>query len=235
MPTFDVPERQLVVYFFDDPYGFRWHHRLLLRHVRDTLWICCTPDLSVQQLNVADHRLVMLARNSAFPADRAAETYACDPIDFTEPVLARVRAEAVAMAEILGGGIAAAAEAPAQAGAVWRISDTSHALFGEAVPPAAVANNDIFVRRESVALVLLDGRWTTAALEQADSSGLAAFKRKFHSGAGRDPRILADRCDSDGRRHLPFVAAISLFAESTFPFWPVDGPRSVKEFLLALR
>ena len=77
MPTLDIPERQLLVDYFKDPNGFIWHHRLLLKHVKDTLWIICTPDKSVQQLDVSTHRLVVLGRNAAFPADRVGQTYAC--------------------------------------------------------------------------------------------------------------------------------------------------------------
>ena len=158
MPTLDIPERQLLVDFFNGPNGFRWHHRVLLLHVRDTTWVVCTPDLSVQGLDVATHRLVMLSRNSPFPADRVAETYACDPADFSDVVLARLRREAAAMAEI--GAIVPGVQPAAPAAAVWRISDMSHSLFGEVVPAAAVADANVFV----VASGLLSYAWMTPGL-----------------------------------------------------------------------
>ena len=235
MPTLDIPERQLLVDFFDDENGFLWHHRILMVHVTGTVWIVVTPDLSVQQLDVATKRLVVLPRNGPFPADRAAATYACDPADFTPAEVARLRAEAQAMAEILNGGPQVVAAAPVAGQEVWRVSDTSHASFGEEVPPAALANPDAFKPQGEVATVLLDGQWTTAAKESAGSPGLVAFKARFHSGAGRDRRLLCDTRDSDGRRHITLVACIPLLCELVMSFWPVDGPRSVREFLVALR
>ena len=108
MPTLDIPERQLLVDFVDDPNGFFWHHRILLHHVKDTLWIIATPDRSVQGLDVFRHRLIMLSRKSAFPADTVNAIYGCDLADFDQVTMVRLRAEAAAMAEIFGGGPASA-------------------------------------------------------------------------------------------------------------------------------
>ena len=130
MPTLDVPERQLLIDFFADANGFFWHHRILLVHVRETTWVVCTPDQSVQMLDVSQHRLVMLSRNAAFPPDRVVSTYSCDPADFTDAIMARLRTEAAAMAEILGGGPAVPAQPAAAVAVSWRISDLSHAQFG---------------------------------------------------------------------------------------------------------
>ena len=98
MPTLDIPEQQLLIDYFDDPNGFVWHHSPLLVHVKDTLGIIATPDSSVQLLDVSRHRLVILSHSSPFPADRAGQTYACDPADFGDDVMARLRSEAQAMA-----------------------------------------------------------------------------------------------------------------------------------------
>jgi len=157
MPTLDLSEKQILIDFFDDANGLIWHHRVLLAHVRDTTWVVCTPDLSVQRLDVAAHRLIMLPRAGAFPADRIQQIYGCDQADFTENVLTRLRSEALAMVEILGGAaVGGAAAAGAVAVATWRISDLSHDSFGEVVPPAAIADENVFVRREGTALVRLD-------------------------------------------------------------------------------
>ena len=236
MPTLDIPERQLLIDYFDDENGFVWHHRVLLCHVVGTIWVIATPDKSVQQLDVSTKRLVVLPRNGPFPADRVAATYACDPADFTPAELARLRGEAQAMAEILNGGAQAVAQAaPAAGQEVWRISDTSHASFGDEVPPAALGNADSFKRQDDVALVLLDGKWTTASLEAAAQPGLDHFRARYHSGAGRDKRILTDTRDANGRRHISLVSCIPLLCQLVQTFWPVDGPRSVREFLVALR
>ena len=235
MPTLDIEERQVLVDFLGDADGFIWHHRILLLHLRDAVWIICTPDLSVQQCNLADHRLVMLGRNSPFPADRVAQTYACDLADFTPAVLTRLRGEAQAMSAILGGA-AAAAGAPAAAGAeVWRISDTSHKEFGEEVPPAVLQDEKNLVRRGGTAMVCIDNSWTTASKESESSSGPDPFRRRYQTGHGRDPRLLGHFADADGRRHIGMAEAIALLQVIIIAYWPIDGPRTVKEFLLALR
>ena len=190
----------------------------------------------MQQLDVSTHRLIMLPRNGAFPADRINQIYSCDPADFTDAVLTRLRSEALAMVEILGGAPpGGGVPAGAVAAATWRISDLSHANFGEVVPPAAIADENVFIRREGAALVRLDNVWTTAALEEAESTGLEPFRRRFVSGPGRDRRLFKETVDSDGRHHRSFLVALSMLHELTASFWPIDGPRTVKEFLLALR
>ena len=152
MPTLDVPERQVLMDIFNDVNGFHWHHRLLLVALGDGKWICCTPDQSVQRINLGDHRIVILGRNAAYPADRVAITYAPDKTDFDAATLARLRAEAVALAEVLGAQPAAAAAAGFAGAVVWRVCDTSSEHFCEELPAACVGNEKVFVEHGDRAL-----------------------------------------------------------------------------------
>ena len=77
MPTLDVEERQVLVDFPADP-NFTWHHRVLLVALGEGKWIGCTPTLSVQRIDLAGHRIVILPRNGNFPADRAANSFVCE-------------------------------------------------------------------------------------------------------------------------------------------------------------
>ena len=234
MQTLDVVERQVLVDYPADP-NFEWHHRLLLCSLGGGKWIVSTPTQSIQQLDLAGHRIIILSRNSVFPAAYANNAFAFDPADITAPVLQRLRSEAAGMAEVLGAVPAAAAAAAATNGDVWRISDTSSKDFGEIVPDAAVSNNAIFDRKGDIAMVQLNGVWVHAALEVPQKPGLDAFRARYHAGPGRDPRILGSFTDAAGRRCLSLDVAIPLLLAFVWGHWPVDGPRCVKDFVERMR
>jgi hypothetical protein len=236
MPTLDVEEKQVLINYDDDP-NFTWHHRILLCHLEGSKWIIATPTKSLQVLDLSAHRLVILARNAPFPAAQAGDAFVADPGGFTVAEVARLRTEARAMVEILApnAGAAGSASAGANDAIVWRISDTSHQEFGEEVPSAALAQEQTFVQRGDYGLVSIDGVWTSAAKETVGATGKASFLCRFRSGPGRDPRLLGHFEDDAGRRFLSLVACISLLAEATWTRFPLDGPRVVREFFVALR
>ena len=230
MPTLDVEHSQVLVDFEEDP-NYMWHHRLLLVSLGGSVWVCATPDLAIQRIDLSDHRVIVLQRNAAFPAARLAQTYSFDPADVTPAVLADLLRQARDLAAVHG----APAPGPVAGGEVWRISDTSHASFGEEVPSAVLLSPDLFEARDDVALVRIDNVWTSARRERPDAAGKDAFARPFHSGPGRDKRIMSDSRDPDGRRFLALSSILPLLLEVQWPQWPIAGPRSVREFLLAVR
>ena len=180
------------------------------------------------------HRV--LARESAFPAGYVNDIYAFDPM--SPSILSKLLSEAHSLAAVLGAPLPAKAAVPFHV--IWRISDTSHPDFGEEIPAGALGNTDIFVPRgpwgkdACVALVCIDGEWTTAAREKSGEPGQESFVRRFHSGAGRCFRIMSDVRDSDGRRFLPVLYIVKLLREAPFKHWPIDGLPS-REFMLAVR
>ena len=54
-------------------------------------------------------------------------------------------------------------------------------------------------------------------------------------GQVKDLRIMSDVRDSDGRRFLPVLDIVKLLREALFKNWPIDGPRTAREFMLAVR
>eukprot|EP00974_Lingulodinium_polyedra_P031800 3063584-Lingulodinium_polyedra.AAC.1 len=62
--TFDVPESQVCLDFFEDP-GSSWHHRVLLVPGNAAgEWVVATPDGEIQVARLGDHRVVALQRNA---------------------------------------------------------------------------------------------------------------------------------------------------------------------------
>ena len=236
MPTLDVEQKQLLVHYADDS-DYGWHHRLLLIPLGGASWIWATPDLEIERAAVDQFRVVVLARASAFPSRYVNDIYAFDPM--SPSILNKLLSEARSLAAVLGAPLPANAAVPSHV--IWRISDTSHPDFGEEIPAGALGNTDIFVPRgprgkdACVALVCIDGEWTTAAREESGEPGRESFVRRFHSGAGRDFRIMSDVRDSDGRRFLPVLDIVKLLREAPFKHWPIDGPRTAREFMLAVR
>ena len=113
---------------FDDPNQLRWHHRLLLIQGETGVWLTASPDLGVAPVDLRDHRVVPLARNSPIPGNRAAEAYIFDPME------AGMEATLVDQARQLAALLGFAVSGAGIAGAHWRVSDTAHAEFAEKVP-----------------------------------------------------------------------------------------------------
>jgi hypothetical protein len=65
---------------------------------------------------------------------------------------------------------------------------------------AAVSNDATFVRKGDIAMVQLDGNWTSAALGVSAKPGAEACRDMFHSRSGRAPRLLGMFRDTARRR-----------------------------------
>ena len=109
MPTLDTEFHQVLFDFFADPNGLFWHHRLLVVPLGGSLWVGVTPDESVQRVDLADHRVIFLARNAAFPAARRNDSYVFDEDAFTPAARDRLVAACRTLAAVHGGGVVAGA------------------------------------------------------------------------------------------------------------------------------
>ena len=99
------------------------------------------------------------------------------------------------------------------------------------MPAGAIGDAAAFVSRDNCGMAKVDDVWISVRRSTEEEKDAAGFRRRLLSGPGRDPRILADTCDSDGRRFIEFGLVFSLLKESAMVHWPIQGPRSVKDYL----
>ena len=157
-----IPERQILAHCPADAITRR--RRALMRQLEGSRRIWPTPDSSARAVDLADRNAVAgvipLQRNAPFPPRLL--VYAFDnPID--AQVLARIRAEGRAMAELLGGAQAAVGgQAVAPDGAIFIYADPSCSFFGEDVDDNLLGSEETAVARGSVCLVKRGDEWTTA-------------------------------------------------------------------------
>ena len=95
--SLDIEERQILLYFEDDE--IPWHHRVLTLQIEGPKWICATPDLEVQSVNLINKDIRALARNAEIPVD-CRPVYMFGPIDDAD--MQSIRAESRQLAEVLG-------------------------------------------------------------------------------------------------------------------------------------
>ena len=150
LKSLNIPEKQVLIDYWDDPNEFYWHHRILLLPTEEPgRWVTCTPDYAVETQDLSEHRIVPLQRNSEFPADYRGYIYSFDAGDCGEARLEIFRRQARALAEIMNSGKAAP---PVPEGASWRVADTAHAAFGCEIPSAILGDAEHFITRGNVGL-----------------------------------------------------------------------------------
>ena len=237
--TLDILEKQVLIDFWEDENDFFWHHRILLSAGSSPgKWLVATPDLEVQFVDLAEHRVVPLARAEEFPQDYRGYIYSFDADTFTGGRMEALRRQARSLLEIMGGGPSTSVTVD---GASWRISDPAHASFGEEVPASVVGAGEHFVTRGKVGMVAFDpeddedAEWIS--VELVTFANLVQWKRNKWAGAGRDPRLLGDvRVGST--RELTFIDALSrgkFVKTEDLPGWPHQGERATPEFLRTMK
>eukprot|EP00959_Pyramimonas_sp_CCMP1952_P334733 7009701-Pyramimonas_sp.AAC.1 len=121
--SLDIPERQVLISFWDDPNGLRYHGRVLLFATPTPgKWIVGTPDFDVQFADLSEHRVIPLGRDEDLPRRYLAETYFFD-VPIEPESLARMRREGRDLLEVFG--LVGAAGALPQWGR-WRVADPAH-------------------------------------------------------------------------------------------------------------
>ena len=220
----DIEERQILLFFEND--DIPWHHRVLTLQIEGPKWICATPDLEVQSVNLINKDIRALARNAEIPVD-CRPVYMFDPIDDAD--MQSIRAESRRLAEVLG--VADKMPASVTHDANWIFSDPAHESFGLMVPDGILAGQARFVVRGSFALVQVEvgdgSSWTVA--ENVARVDKDEWLNEKHCGPGRDPR-LAPTPINDGKivilrdqlRHL---------VDQPMPRWAFKGPRAIVELL----
>lgn len=181
METLDIGDHQVLIDFPEDSGGYVWHHRILFIQGEGAQWVAGTPDEDICQVDLSEHRVLPLGRSTPFPSSRAAQTYAFDP-DTSDVALSRMRAQAVSLAKVVGYPSAATGGSIASDLGLWRLSDPARDDFTDVVPDAAMVDDRVTVIRGGVALVDVDGTWTTS--ERVGSSELENWVRAKRRRAG---------------------------------------------------
>ena len=82
MTTLDVQYKQVLLKYPAD--NVPWHHRLLLFGGPPGQWVCATPDLEVQAVDLTEFaagHVLPLRRAAPFPDVQGEQIYGFDPID----------------------------------------------------------------------------------------------------------------------------------------------------------
>ena len=83
--TLNIPEKQVLIDFWEDGGDFYWHHRILLVATNCPVkLICATPDYKVALVDLSVHRVVPLTKDEVFPTDYRGYIYSFDTEDNAE-------------------------------------------------------------------------------------------------------------------------------------------------------
>ena len=145
--SLDIDEPQILINYPDD--AFPWHHRVLLRRLRDAVWLVATPDGNVEATDLAVQPLVALGRAAPVPVNAVGRCYLCRPE--LAGLLPALHQQAARLSVILGGAPVAAAERLGPQ-SVWRIADTAAYDFGVEVDDELVEGPATGVSRGAVGL-----------------------------------------------------------------------------------
>ena len=182
--SLNVSYRQVLVDYFEDANDFWWHHRLLLVRTNTVgEWIAATPTHGVCLVDLKEHRVIPLERNSEIPADVRANAFIFE--ELSEDQLDSLMRRAYDLAGSYGMDLA-----PIEDLGRWVISDTASDHFGKKIPNTALSSPDTCVMRDTVGLVRLDERWLP--MEKVAAEEMNSVLHRKHTGPGRDKRIACE-------------------------------------------
>ena len=219
--------RQVLVDFFDDP-NYHWHGRVLLLPSPngDGRWIGCSPDLELEVLNLAEHRVLPVSRGQPYPQRAVGGgIYGFDDLDDAD--FDQVQRDARELAVVLGFSKAPAGDA----GGRWRIANTASESFGELVPNEALDDADTYMD-DTKGIVRIDG--AAEFMEKVADADIDSWREAKTSGKTIDARVLTVRSDAGGRRHLAEDAAVALWTEKVPEHFRLSGPAVAGEFMRGL-
>lgn len=222
----DTSYPRVLIDFFNDPHGFRWHARLLVVADGSGRWIGATPDCDIELDDLTTHRVRPLERASAYPSDIVEETYGFDELD--EAGVADFARLCHGLARVLGF----VRQVEPEDDGHWRVADVASASFGEVVPEGAISDQATFVSRGRSGLVLLDDSW---CLAEFVPTAREAQWRLRGALSGQDFRVIALSRDGQGRRFISAGDTLGRYLDEGQKEWPFKGPRVVMEFMRSLR
>ena len=181
--SLDVAYRQVLVDFFDDVNDFWWHHRLLLiKGEGSGEWIAATPTLSVQMLDLKQHRVVPLERNSRVSVEIQDHAFLFGALTAAE--LGELLKKARALSAAFG-----VQKKDVEEGR-WIVADPSSIHFATVVPIEVLESDTECVIREATGLVRIDDDWVS--MQKIADDDLESFQTSIWTGPGRDRRIACE-------------------------------------------
>jgi len=233
--TLDIPEKQALVCYDNDPNGLFWHHRILFNRVEGSVWIIGTPDRAVYSTDLGEQALRPLRRDAGFPADVAGQVYCFGAL--TAAQLNEMRAEAREMAELLGAAKQPGGGPDPDAEFVWALADPAHKDFGKEFGDDELTDpNDTVMLDEAKGVHRYNGDLVfIESVERESLDEWRATKRPGIPGGGAgDVRLLGNFQNKKQQRQLTLARALELVSEAKFSDWPFRGPRATHEFLLGV-
>jgi hypothetical protein len=233
MSSLDIDEPQVLIHYAGD--RIPWHHRILLRRLKDAVWLLVSPDGNVEATDLGAVAILALGRGVPLPAHVVGQCYLCGADVVAQ--LDALHQQAARLSGILGGAPAGAAE---RAGpqASWRIADTAAYDFGVEVDDELMNSHVTGVIRGAVGLCRCGepARWV--AVERVPQSEQTLWEQDKQSGAGRDRRLGVPRGHLVTTPVIPLNEAISGFRPRDLrevADWPHQGPRAALEFITAVQ
>ena len=231
----DIAEPQILYFFEDDPI-LQWHHRILLRRLSGAEWVVATPDGDIEYLDLQGARILALPRAAPVPRQVRGNCYLFGAVP--EVLLAQYHGAAQRMAQVLGAG----APAPADAGlgpAEWRVADPGGKDFGEAVPNDVVTNAVLAHTPDSVGIAKVGTPPRWVHIQRVADGDVNLWMDEKHGGAGRDRRLAGPR--HRGKKGQLKLTTLQDATDSFRPLdlskwedWPHDGPRAVMEIIMSI-
>jgi hypothetical protein len=193
------------------------------------VWATPTLDIQIGDLTEEDE-IRTLVRGGGFPPGFN-PVFAFAPLTAEE--LAALRAEARAMAEVMGV-VAATAEMATVHDSSWVYADTGYDKFGQEVPPHLLGDATSALLRGASGLV----RITVAPTEEwqfvqrVTTDDRTEWEDEKRTGGGRDPRLNVTTRAADGTPRVGLAEAFdTMLRSTTLKGWVFKGPPAIKEVL----
>ena len=221
--TLNIADPQVLFHYPGDVNNLNYHHRVLLHKIGGGKWVVLSPDLELSVADLTTQRHVVLGRRSFFPANIFAECYVLDELSRGE--LDRQQRLAKTMGSILDDSEMTGV----QQALTWIVADPCSKQFGKALPHELL--EDVITLGQHG---LVQWEDEVVYLQEIPDDQVEKFKEERKDATG-DIRTLGDHRDPQGKRALNLQDALPLMTETSLDDWSFTGPRSVKDYLRAIR
>ena len=188
-----VPERCILIGMVGLGGGMCYDSRLLMGRVEGTRFITLHTSMVLLIGDLAGEEIIPIAGGLTYPVE-GMPLLAFGVL--TEAIMGPLRARARQLLVPHWG----AAPLGAALEASWRVNDTAHVRFGEAVCSEVLSVPGYLEVRCFFALALIEGSWVST--EQVVDAEATMWKAEKRSGVVRDPRFLPHSVSETGVRQL---------------------------------